>query len=79
MLKSIEGNAAYRPPCTLHLAFRARPSSTTSDARQSLVVIDGWSGSALGTAKSKGTVFALAGKVNNTGLVEVPMERPCAR
>jgi NADH:ubiquinone oxidoreductase subunit F (NADH-binding) len=28
----------------------------------------------LGTAKSKGTkVFALAGKVNNTGLVEVPM------
>jgi NADH:ubiquinone oxidoreductase subunit F (NADH-binding)/Pyruvate/2-oxoacid:ferredoxin oxidoreductase delta subunit len=28
----------------------------------------------IGTAKSKGTkVFALAGKVNNTGLVEVPM------
>jgi bidirectional [NiFe] hydrogenase diaphorase subunit len=30
--------------------------------------------SAIGTAKSKGTkVFALAGKINNTGLIEVPM------
>ncbi len=29
---------------------------------------------AIGTAKSKGTkVFALAGRVNNTGLIEVPM------
>ncbi|HBK84604.1 MAG TPA: NADH-quinone oxidoreductase subunit F, partial [Firmicutes bacterium] len=29
---------------------------------------------AIGTEKSKGTkVFALAGKINNTGLVEVPM------
>ena len=28
----------------------------------------------IGTEKSKGTkVFALAGKVNNTGLIEVPM------
>jgi bidirectional [NiFe] hydrogenase diaphorase subunit len=32
-----------------------------------------WYG-AIGTAKSKGTkVFALAGRVNNTGLIEVPM------
>ncbi len=30
--------------------------------------------SAIGTAKSKGTkVFALAGRVNNTGLIEIPM------
>ncbi|MCR4427080.1 MAG: NADH-quinone oxidoreductase subunit NuoF [Firmicutes bacterium] len=33
--------------------------------------------SAIGTEKSKGTkVFALAGKINNTGLVEVPMGTP---
>jgi NADP-reducing hydrogenase subunit HndC len=32
---------------------------------------------AIGTEKSKGTkVFALAGKINNTGLVEVPMGTP---
>ena len=31
----------------------------------------------IGTEKSKGTkVFALAGAVNNTGLVEVPMGTP---
>ena len=35
-----------------------------------------WFGS-MGTEKSKGTkVFALTGKVNNTGLVEVPMGSP---
>jgi bidirectional [NiFe] hydrogenase diaphorase subunit len=33
--------------------------------------------SSIGTAKSKGTkVFALAGRVNNTGLIEVPMGTP---
>lgn len=33
--------------------------------------------SSIGTEKSKGTkVFALAGKINNTGLVEVPMGTP---
>ena len=31
----------------------------------------------IGTEKSKGTkVFALAGKINNTGLIEVPMGTP---
>ena len=36
--------------------------------------------SAIGTEKSKGTkVFALAGRVRNTGLIEVPMGMPCAR
>jgi hypothetical protein len=34
----------------------------------------------IGTEKSKGTkVFALAGKVTNTGLIEVPMGTSCAR
>ncbi|MDP2268278.1 MAG: SLBB domain-containing protein, partial [Deltaproteobacteria bacterium] len=33
--------------------------------------------SAIGTAKSKGTkIFSLVGKINNTGLVEVPMGMP---
>ena len=34
----------------------------------------------MGTEKSKGTkVFALGGKVNNTGLVEIPMGTTCGR
>ena len=34
----------------------------------------------LGTAKSTGTkVFALAGKIVNTGLIEVSFGPPCAR
>ena len=36
--------------------------------------------SAIGMGKSKGTkVFALGGKINNTGLVEIPMAPPSAR
>ena len=36
--------------------------------------------SSVGTATSKGTkVFALSGKVNNTGLVEVPMGTTLSR
>ena len=36
--------------------------------------------SGIGTAKSKGTaVFSLVGKVNNTGLIEVPMGTPLRR
>jgi NADH:ubiquinone oxidoreductase, NADH-binding (51 kD) subunit len=40
-----------------------------------VIILDGYAAfAAIGTAKSKGTkVFALAGKVRNTGLVEVPM------
>jgi len=31
----------------------------------------------IGTAKSKGTgIFSLVGKVNNTGLIEIPMGTP---
>ncbi len=40
-----------------------------------VIILDGWEYFAsIGTEKSKGTkVFALAGKIKNTGLVEVPM------
>ena len=40
-----------------------------------LIILDGWEFfSSIGTEKSKGAkVFALAGKIKNTGLVEVPM------
>ena len=40
-----------------------------------VIVLKGWEWfSSIGTEKSKGTkVFALAGKINNVGLIEVPM------
>jgi NADH:ubiquinone oxidoreductase subunit F (NADH-binding) len=40
-----------------------------------VIITKGWEWfSSIGTEKSKGTkVFALAGKINNVGLIEVPM------
>jgi len=44
------------------------------------IIVDGATLRCGGNTKSKGTkVFALTGKINNTGLAEVPMEFQCAR
>ena len=81
MLKSIEGERGMprpRPPYPSTAGLWGKPTVINNVETLSnlpVVIIDGpeWF-SSLGTAKSKGTkVFALAGKVNNTGLVEVPM------
>ena len=59
------------------------PSSTTLKPYANIpqIILKGadWFAS-IGTEKSKGTkVFALGGKINNTGLVEVPMGTHAAR
>ena len=81
LLKSIEGSRGMprpRPPFPTTAGLWGKPTvinNVETLANVPVVIIDGpeWFAS-LGTAKSKGTkVFSLAGKVNNTGLVEVPM------
>ncbi len=81
MIASIEGNTAeprQRPPGTTVKGLWGKPTVTNNVktwANVPLIISRGaeWF-SSIGTEKSKGTaVFSLVGKVNNTGLVEVPM------
>ena len=81
MIASIEGNPAeprQRPPGTTTKGLWGKPTATNNVktwANVPLIIARGaeWF-SSIGTEKSKGTmVFSLVGKVNNTGLVEVPM------
>ena len=81
LIASIEGQRGTprpRPPFPFQSGLWGRP--TTINNVETLanippILLKGWEWfAALGTEKSKGTkVFALAGKVNNTGLVEIPM------
>ena len=81
-MHSIEGERGMprpRPPYPVGRGplRTSRRSSTTSrpGPTSRSIILDGadWFAS-IGTEKSKGTkVFALAGKVDNTGLIEVPM------
>ena len=81
MIASIEGkrgNPRPRPPFPAQSGLWGKPTTINNVetfANIPLIFLKGWECfAALGTAKSKGTkIFALAGKVNNTGLVEVPM------
>ena len=81
LLTSIEGSRGMphpRPPYPTVSGLWGKPTvinNVETLANVPVVIIDGpaWF-SSIGTAKSKGTkVFSLAGKVNNTGLIEVPM------
>ena len=81
LLTSIEGNRGEprpRPPFPAVKGLFGRPTvlnNVETYANIPLIILRGaeWF-SAIGTEKSKGTkVFALGGKINNTGLVEVPM------
>ena len=81
LIKSIEGERGMprpRPPYPTTAGLWGCPTvinNVETLANVPVVILDGpeWFAS-IGTAKSKGTkVFALAGKVNNTGLIEVPM------
>ena len=81
LLASIEGSRGMphpRPPYPTVAGLWGQPTvinNVETLANVPVVIIDGpaWF-SSIGTAKSKGTkVFSLAGKVNNTGLIEVPM------
>jgi len=81
LISSIEGqrgNPIQRPPFPTTRGLWGKPTNINNVetfANVPVIILDGADNfSALGTEKSKGTkIFALAGNVNNTGLVEVPM------
>lgn len=81
LIHSVEGRRgepSNKPPFPSQKGYWGKPScvnNVETFANIPPIVLKGpeWF-SAIGTEKSKGTkVFALAGKVNNVGLVEVPM------
>ena len=84
LMTSIEGNRGEprpRPPFPAQKGLWGMPSllnNVETYGNIPLILLRGaeWYAS-IGTAKSKGTkIFALAGAVNNTGLVEVPIGTP---
>ncbi len=84
LMTSIEGNRGEprpRPPFPAVKGLFAKPTilnnvETYANIPQIILKGADWY-SSVGTEKSKGTkVFALGGKINNTGLVEVPMGIP---
>lgn len=72
------GEATVKPPFPSERGYKGCPTNVNNVetyANIPVILLKGaaWF-SSIGTAKSKGTkVFALAGKVNNVGLIEVPM------
>ncbi|EHM10833.1 NADH:ubiquinone oxidoreductase, NADH-binding (51 kD) subunit [Thermanaerovibrio velox DSM 12556] len=81
LIQSLEGNRGEpvsKPPFPAERGFWGKPSNVNNVETFACVppiILKGsdWF-SSIGTERSKGTkVFALAGKVNNVGLVEVPM------
>jgi NADH-quinone oxidoreductase subunit F len=84
LMRSIEGKRGEprpRPPFPANKGLWERPSllnNVETYAAIPAILLKGpeWY-AAMGTQKSKGTkVFALAGAVNNTGLVEIPIGTP---
>lgn len=84
LMTSIEGNRGEprpRPPFPAQKGLYQKPTilnNVETYANIPQIILNGpeWF-SSMGTEKSKGTkVFALGGKINNTGLVEVPMGTP---
>ena len=81
LMRSIEGNRGEptpRPPFPAVKGLFGRPTilnNVETYANIAQIILNGseWFAS-MGTEKSKGTkVFALGGKITNTGLVEIPM------
>jgi len=72
------GEPTFKPPFPAEEGFRKKPTNVNNVetfANVPVIYLKGaeWFAS-IGTEKSKGTkVFALAGKINNVGLIEVPM------
>ncbi len=81
LIHSVEGKRGEptrKPPFPAESGYMGKPSNVNNVetfANIPVIFLDGPEVlSSIGTETSKGTkVFALAGKVNNTGLIEVPM------
>ncbi len=77
-MEGLRGEPTKKPPFPSVSGFRGKPTSVNNVetfANITSIILNGadWFAS-IGTENSKGTkVFALAGKINNIGLVEVPM------
>jgi len=72
------GEPTFKPPFPAQEGYLKKPTNVNNVetfANIPIIILKGWEWfSSIGTEKSKGTkVFALAGKVNNVGLIEVPM------
>jgi len=81
LIHSMEGHRGeptVKPPFPSVSGYKQKPTNVNNVetyANVPVILLKGaqWF-SSIGTAKSKGTkVFALAGKINNVGLIEVPM------
>jgi NADH-quinone oxidoreductase subunit F/NADP-reducing hydrogenase subunit HndC len=72
------GEPTFKPPFPAESGYNGKPTNVNNVetyANIPAIILKGaeWF-SSIGTEKSKGTkVFALAGKINNVGLIEVPM------
>ncbi|NUN08687.1 MAG: 4Fe-4S binding protein [Ignavibacteriaceae bacterium] len=81
LIASVEGRRGIpriRPPFPSQRGLWGKPTNINNVetfANVPWIILNGWEAfAALGTEKSKGTkVFALAGKIKRSGLVEVPM------
>ncbi|HEU4607273.1 MAG TPA: NADH-ubiquinone oxidoreductase-F iron-sulfur binding region domain-containing protein, partial [Chitinophagaceae bacterium] len=81
MMASIEGRRGLpklRPPFPAQSGLWGKPTNINNVetyANVPWIILNGWEKyAALGTERSKGSkVFALAGKIKRTGLVEIPM------
>ncbi len=77
-MEGLRGEPTVKPPFPAQSGYKGKPTNVNNVetlANIPVIILKGadWF-SQIGTEKSKGTkVFALAGKVNNVGLIEVPM------
>jgi NADP-reducing hydrogenase subunit HndC len=77
-MEGLRGEPTVKPPFPAESGYRGKPTNVNNVetfAAIPAIILKGakWY-SSIGTEKSKGTkVFALAGKINNVGLIEVPM------
>ena len=77
-MEGLRGEPTFKPPFPAQEGYLGKPTNVNNVetfANIPVIINKGakWFG-CIGTEKSKGTkVFALAGKINNVGLIEVPM------
>jgi NADP-reducing hydrogenase subunit HndC len=77
-MEGLRGEPTVKPPFPAEAGYNGKPTNVNNVetfAAIPAIILKGaqWFAS-IGTEKSKGTkVFALAGKINNVGLIEVPM------